>query len=120
MRFSTLVALMLPLSALAVPSLFKRAPAANEDELNKELKSFSNSLLATNTALQDILDPSKGAPLPKPEIQNLLDEAKKAQNKIQNAIINTANKTVPLILAKKKVDPNEYVDTFIGVACTTD
>ena len=117
MRFSTLFAFILPLSALAAPSLVKRAPAANDNALNAERKVFANALLEMKSALQAFTDSSVG--LPQQQIQKLLGEVSGAQNKT-NTAIDAGERILGAVQGNQEPNRAEYVNTFISVACTSD
>ena len=109
MRFLTLVAFMLPLSALAAPSLVRRALA---DKMAH--KNLDDSLQDTSDALDQIIN----FPIPEPlQNQKLIQTVQLAKRKITKAI--AGEKKVALkIAAGQEVKEEEYVDTFTGVACT--
>ena len=106
MRFSTLVAFILPLSALAAPSLVKR-----DDETRKNL---DDALQVTDKALDQIINFGR-TPLPQPEIRVLIRRAGSAR--LTKAIEAEARITSAM-KAGKEGEEQEYVNTFTGVACT--
>lgn len=114
MRFSTLAVFMLPLSALAAPSLLKRQAPASEADV--ERKNLDAALAATNDALVSMIKLANA--IPKPDLVSATENAK--QN-LTNAVgevkqINTINREGGNF---SDVD-DMYVDTLIGAACTTE
>ena len=107
MRFSTLVAFILPLSALAAPSLVKRDAADDDDPYRQQRTDLANALGAANIALEWIVTYSKGAS--QPQIQEVIRKAKKAQGHIVTAI-KVEESIVALVKAKQAVKLDEYVD----------
>ena len=103
---------MLPLSALAAPSLVKRALAAD----NVTHTNLDSALQATNEALDQIIN----FPIPEPlQNQKLNQTVTLAKGKITKAIAH--EKEIALkFAAGQEVKEEEYVDTFTGVACTAD
>jgi len=109
MRFSTLIALMLPLSAaLAAPSLVRRNENFQDLELGINLPNFQDLQLGisrTNQALRLIRDFASSNPSP-----NMLSDSQEALESLSTSIAVKVN-IIEEILRNEQAPPvAEYVD----------
>ena len=110
MRFSALVAFILPLSALAAPSLVKRGL----EPIDTKRSDLTKILNAVDSSLDDIINFGR-IPIPPKEIKALLTKAGNAKGAIDRAIESEKS-----IIDTGKTVKDRYVNTFTGVACTAD